>query len=309
MKTIMPMMTPKVKTGTSHQMKDKTMVWIMLGPAVLLLLLLSIVPLAYSIWISLHDWVLPNKLSQSSFSGIQNYITILKDAQFWGSIGRTFVFVGVSVTLELCIGIGAALILNQAFFGSKLLQTVMLIATFTSSIVVGTLWRMMMNPSIGILNYYLGKLGIEAPDWLGSNSWSLISVMLVNLWQWMPFVMIVAVAALATLPAEPFEAADLDGAGRIQKFLHITIPLIKPSLLVIVLIRIMDSFREFTIIFSMTKGGPGVSSETVTILNYNIFSYNQIALAATIAIISTFIVIFMINYLVNRVGNEVWHEK
>jgi multiple sugar transport system permease protein len=309
MKTKMPSLTPELKIGTSYRIKDKSLLRIMLGPAVMLLLLLSIFPLAYSIWISLHDWVLPNKLSNSTFSGIQNYITILKDGQFWGSIGKTFIFVGASVSLELIIGIGAALILNQAFFGSKLLQTIMLIATFTSSIVVGTLWRMIMNPSIGLLNYYLGKLGIEGPDWLGSNTWSLISVTLVNVWQWMPFVMIVAVAALATLPTEPFEAADLDGANRFQKFLHITLPLIKSSLLVIILIRIMDSFREFTIIFSMTKGGPGVSSETVTILNYNIFSYNQIALSATIAIISTFIVIVIINYLVNKVGNEVWHEK
>jgi multiple sugar transport system permease protein len=309
MKNKIPLLTSVRNTANSYRMKDKTLIWFLLGPAVLLLLVLSIFPLVYSLWISMHDWVLPNSLGNSDFSGLDNYITILKDGQFWGSVGKTLFFVGIGVCLELIIGIGAALILNQAFPGSKFLQTVMLIATFTSSIVVGTLWRMMLSPTMGLVNFYLGNLGIEAPDWLGSNSWSLISVMLVNVWQWMPFVMIVAVAALATLPAEPYEAADLDGAGRFQKFVSITLPLIKPALLVIVLIRIMDSFREFTIIFSMTKGGPGVSSETLTILNYNLFSYNQISLAATIAIIATFIVVFAINFLVNKVGNEVWHEK
>jgi multiple sugar transport system permease protein len=309
MKSKTPLLASVLKVGTSSRMKDKSFVWILLGPAVVLLLLLSIFPLLYSIWISLHDWVLPNSLGQAPFSGLDNYIAILKDGQFWRSVGRTIVFVGASVGVELIIGIGAALILNQAFPGSKLLQTIMLIATFTSSIVVGTLWRMMMNPTMGLVNYYLGKLGIEGPDWLGTNSWSLVSVILINIWQWMPFVMIVAVAALATLPTEPFEAADLDGANRFQKFVSITLPLIKPALLVIVLIRIMDSFREFTIIFSMTKGGPGVSSETVTIFNYNTFAYNQISLAATMAIIATVIVVAAINFLVNKVGNEVWHEK
>jgi multiple sugar transport system permease protein len=285
---------------------EKMIVLLLLAPAIIILVLLSVYPLIYSVRISLFDWTLPNSFAASKFIGFNNYVDILKSGEFWGSTIRSFIYVSVGVFTQLILGVGAALLFNRPFFGNKVLRMLMLTATVTSSIVAGTLWRLMMDPSNGLINYYLRFLGIDGPAWLGDRYWSMVSIIIVDIWQWTPFIMIVALASLASMPEEPFEAASLDGASSSQKFLHITMPFLKSALLVAIMIRIMDAFREFTIIYSLTKGGPGSASETLTILGYNQFQNREVSVAATVSILMAVIVTVVSSYLIKKVGDEVW---
>lgn len=227
--------------------------------------------MVYSLSLSFHDWNII-RAEGWKWIGIDNYKTILfEDPYFPAAFKVTLFYVAGTVSLQFALGLLIALILNQIV--GKLtgfLRTTLIIPTIMTPVVVGIIWRLMYNPDIGMLNYFLTMFGFSPVNWTGMPGTALPSVMMADIWEWTPFMALVMLAGLQALPQEPFEAALVDGASSWQTFRYITLPLLVPTMLVALLIRLMDAFKTFDLVFVLTQGGPGMSTE---ILNYYTYRY------------------------------------
>lgn len=262
--------------------------WFLL-PGLLFLFVIDLVPLLYSAWISLYDWWLirPRNIR---FVGLGNYLQLATDAEAWRAVAVTGFFTVGAVALEFLIGLALALLFAQPFRFLRPLRVLLLLPLFVVPVVGGTMWRVIFHPDIGVLNYYLARLGFGQPAWLSDPQFALVSIMLVDAWRTIPFMFLVIYAGLEVLPAELFEAAAVDGASAWQAFRHITIPLLTYIMLVAVLIRGMDAFREFDIIFVLTGGGPGTATQTIQMLNYRAFGLGHMGMANAIGIMTLVLV-------------------
>jgi multiple sugar transport system permease protein len=240
-------------------------VWF-LAPVVVFLLLLTFIPTLYLFYLSLSRWDVMTR--SPAFIGLTNYLHIMRDPVFWASLQRTLVFVFSAVTIQLVLGFAIALLVNRPHIrGIGIMRTLIILPMSITPIVVGLMWRILYNPSFGLINSTLASLGIAGPEWLGSRDTALLSVILVDVWQWTPFMFLMMTAGLQSLPIEPFEAARVDGASGLQTFQLITLPMMKPIILIALLFRIIDGFKVSTFdpIFIMTKGGPGSITQTLNI--------------------------------------------
>jgi multiple sugar transport system permease protein len=201
--------------------------------------------------------------------------------------------------VQLLLGMGIALLLQRQVIARGLLRTALLLPMMTTPVVVGLIWRFMYNPTQGILNYLLGQVGLPTPNWLGSLQTGFIAVMIADIWEWTPFMVLILLAALQTLPQEPFEAAAIDGASAWQAFLHITLPLLRPTIVVAVLIRAIDSFKTFDLVYVLTNGGPGTSTETLSFYTYKWgFKFFQMGYASALSFVMLIMVIIFANVLI-----------
>jgi multiple sugar transport system permease protein len=249
----------------------------MLLPALILLGGLVVYPLCYSVWISLR-----------SYAGdltLNNYLSLLRDPVFYIALRNTVFFTVVSVALEVLIGLGLALALQTVQPGKRnLIRSILLLPLMVAPAVAALEWRWLFNDQYGLIGYLASCLKVHAPLWLADPKVALWSVVLVDLWIATPFVMLVLNAALHNLPSEPYEAATLDGASNWQLFCFLTVPFLKPAILVIFLIRVIDALRVFDIVFVLTKGGPGYSTETLTMYAYRLsFSFQQFGKGAALS--------------------------
>lgn len=241
------------------------------APTVFVLLCIVIFPLIFSLSLSLHDW---NIFRQEGWQwrGLGNYADILfLDPYFRQSLKVTVFFLLGTVPLQFILGLAVALILyriTRKIIG--FLRTTLIVPAIMTPIVVGIIWRLMYNPDLGMLNYLLSLIGLPPVNWTGMPMSALPSVMMADIWEWTPFMALILLAGLQALPREPYEAAVVDGASNWQSFRYITLPLLSPVMLVAILIRLMDSFKTFDLIFVLTQGGPGMSTET---LNYYTYRY------------------------------------
>ncbi|CAA7600910.1 Binding-protein-dependent transport system inner membrane component [Acididesulfobacillus acetoxydans] len=283
------------------RIKDKHYVALFLAPAIAALILLTIYPMLYSLKISFFNWNLTVPGSQNQFVGLQNYAEILKHGEFWHSLWITICFTFFSVLFCMVIGTSLAFLMFQNLKGASIVRTFVISAMVIAPIIVGTAWRLMYNPGWGLINYFLSVAGIGGRPFLAQASTVLPALIVVDVWEWSPLVMVIVLAGLQGLSPEVYESARVDGASRWQTFIHITLPLLKPALLLSLLIRTMDAFRTFDTIYAMTGGGPGRSSENLNILMYNTaFEYFQVSKAASMALLSL-IVITVICTLIFRV--------
>ena len=246
--------------------------WILfLAPTVIVLLGLVVFPLVFSLSLSLHDWNVI-RTAKWKFIGLGNYSTILfEDPYFRKAFVVTVLYLIGTVPVQFALGLGVALILyriTRKIIG--LLRTTMVIPAIMTPIVVGIIWRLMYNPDMGMLNYLLSLIGLPPVNWTGMPVSALPSVMMADIWEWTPFMALIMLAGLQALPREPLEAAVVDGASNWQTLRLIILPLISPVMLVAILIRLMDSFKTFDLIFVLTQGGPGMSTE---VLNYYTYRY------------------------------------
>ena len=236
-----------------------------IAPALAVLLSLSIYPLIYSITISLQQ-----ETSSGVVWGIGNFARLVSDSFFLTAMAHTFVYAAAALTCEFLLGLGLALLLNSQMRGRGIFRASLLVPMMLPSVVVGVVWRLMLNPDFGAINGTLRWLGIntESLTWTASPKLAMLSVIAVDVWQWTPFVFLVLLAGLQAIPQEPYEAALIDGSSRWQTFRHVTLPLLKPAILIVLLLRTMDLLRVFDQIFILTEGGPGFATETISLYIY-----------------------------------------
>ncbi len=249
------------------QFQDFKIGWLFVLPALAFLSITSLIPLAYSLGVSFTNFNLLRPDRPLQFVGFQNYLTGIRDTEFTTAAWNTILIIGGSLALQFLIGLMLSLILSQERKGFRVWRTVLLIPNIVAPVVVGVLWRLMLNPDYGIVKLGLAELGLDLP-WLAHPIWSRVAVVMVETWSWTPFVMLTLIAGLKSLSDTPFEAARIDGAGGFQIFRYITLPMIKPVLAVTFLLRLMDAFKMFDTIYVLTYGGPGLATEVLSLRIY-----------------------------------------
>src|SRR5262245_347414 len=257
---------PKLKRSFSaHNRRDVIFAVLLIAPALSVLLLLSIYPLIYSITISLQT-----ETAEGVKWGAANFTRLISDKFFLTAMAHTFIYATAALFFEFSIGLTLALILNSQTRGRGLFRAALLVPMMFPTVVVGVVWRLMLNPNFGAINGTLKELGLntEPLTWTASPKLALVSVIAVDVWQWTPFVFLVLLAGLQAIPQEPYEAALIDGSSRWQTFRYVTLPLLKPAILIALLLRTMDLLRVFDQIFILTEGGPGFATETISLYIY-----------------------------------------
>ena len=237
-------------------------------PAVSVLIVTQVYPLLYSAYFSLFDWTLARSPQPGAFIWFQNYSRAFNDHVFMQAVSTTAVFAVSATVFELLIGFLLAYLTVGERFLVQVSRTILLMPMVIAPVAVGTMWRMMFSARAGLLNHLLELVGINGPDWLGNPSVALVALIIVDVWQWSPFVMIIYAAAITSLPAEPFRAAAVDGASRWQIFRHITMPLLLPVTLLILMFRFIDALLTLDIVVTTTFGGPGFRTHTVSFWIY-----------------------------------------
>jgi multiple sugar transport system permease protein len=232
----------------------------MILPLLLVLGIIVAYPLGYSLWLSLEDFeiIRPNDVS---FVGLEQYGDLLADEEYLTAMRNTFVFVAVAVSLELAIGLALALALRRQRLVRNLTRSLLLTPMFVTPIAVGLMFRFLLNEQLGIIPRLLNGIGISIP-FFGPDL-ALLSLALIDVWQWTPFMLLLLLAGLESLPEQPFEAARVDGAGAWMTFTRVTLPLLGPVIVVAVLIRGLDALKVFEYVFAITQGGPGTATETI----------------------------------------------
>jgi multiple sugar transport system permease protein len=258
-------------------------------PAVLLVGVLALYPLVYTVVLSTRSYDLG--LRSYSFVGLTHYATALAGQRFWDAFARTFTFTALSVAGSIVLGMVMALILNREFRGARWARTAFLLPMVATPVATSLVWMMMFNPTLGVLNYFLQLVGLPPSVWVADPTLVIPSLVLVDIWHFAPFAMLILLAGLRSLPSEPFESAMIDGASRWQSFWRITVPLLRPVLVVVLIFRTIDSLKVFDIIYVITAGGPGFSSETLYVYAYNqAFKYLDIGYGSAVIVVFTAIV-------------------
>jgi multiple sugar transport system permease protein len=253
-------------------------------PALIVLIMVLAVPLAYDIIVSFFDKSLKHP-GLGNFIGLKNYINDLHNDEFTGSVVTTWIFTIGVVSIEFLLGLLIALGLNALGKGKNLIFTIIIIPMMITPVAVGLTWRLILHPQLGIINYLLSFLGIPKIAWLGDSKLALPTVMFVDIWQNIPYMVLVLMAGLVTLPREPFEAASIDGASRTQSFFRLTIPMMMPTFSVVILLRAIMSFKTYDLIYVMTRGGPGTVTQVISYTIYNqAYRYLNTGTAASMSI-------------------------
>ena len=258
----------------------------LLGPALVLLLLTTTAPLIYLVWTSLQriDLGMP---WLTGFAGLGNYLKMGDDPRFWNSLLLTFVYTGSTVILQVVVGLSLALLVMQFPRGQALLRIAAILPIVLAPVVVGLFWRtLVLAPDFGLVDLVTRALGLGSHNWLGDPQLALISVIAIHTWQWTPFAFLVLLATLSTLPPDVYEAARLDRAGAWQRFRHLTLPLIRPAVVMVVILRTMTALSAFAAIFAATGGGPGSATEILNLYAYRTsFSELNLGYGASLAMV------------------------
>ncbi len=277
----------------------------LVAPLVALLVAVLIYPLVFSFWVSLLDYKL-TAIGQGQFIGLVNYRGLLDNPSYWKAMANTLIFVGLAVGLELVLGFGLALLLHSSVPLRHLFRSVLLTPMFITPIAVGLMFRFLLNSQLGVIPYLLQKLGLQV-DWFGPRL-ALFSIVLIDVWQWTPFMLLLLLAGLESLPVEPFEAARVDGASGWALVRHITIPLMRPVILAAVIIRMLDAFKVFEYVYAITQGGPGEQTEVIQFHIYRVgFRYFEMGEAAAMGytlIGITLVLVAVLFYILRR--ERIW---
>lgn len=265
---------------------DKHLKAIFVTPSIIFILLMIIIPLLYNFAMSFTDWQM-SIVEEPKFVGLNNYIEVFKDERFQNSVWRTVVFSVIAITMQTVLGVALAVLINRKFHGRRLVQALMLLPVVATPVALGMVWNLMLEPSIGIGNVIVQALGFEPRAFLSTSSFeSMLWLILIDVWEWTPMVMLMVYGGLMTIPLSPYESALIDGANKWQTFTKITLPLASPSILVAVLMRLIDVIKTYDIIYATTGGGPSFATETINIYGYlNMFSYYRFGKASAISVL------------------------
>ncbi len=281
------------KTGITPKEREKRLGFILLLPTLLMLVVITLYPTLYSIWISLHNLVLTNPKS-NPFIGLMNYYDLLKDRDIWISFGVTVVLVIGCVVIETVLGMVLALLFNRNFRGKNILFPIFLLPVMITPIVVGLQWRYLYNGEFGALAWLFRSIGVQNYSILTFSNTALPGVMVADIWEWTPFMFLLFLAGLNSLPVEPFEAARVDGASAWRQFWDLTLPLMRRVLLIGLLLRTMDTFKMFDIVYIMTQGGPGLATETIAMRIFRLcFKFFFMGKGAALSLIVLVIIVII----------------
>lgn len=249
------------------KISGRTGKYIFIAPTAVILSFFILYPLIFSLVISFYAYTFVSP-GFDTFVGLTNYLIILKDKYFWNSLFIILKFVGLVVPLEFLVGFTIALLLNRKIKLKSFFYAILVIPMLISPVAVALMWRMLLHPQLGIVNYMLSLFKVQPVNWLGSSKTAFLTIVMVDIWQSFSFTMLILLAGLVSLPKEPYQAVKIDGASTTQTFFFITLPLMKPVIFVALLLRAIFAFKTFDLVYIMTGGGPGVSTD---ILSYYIY--------------------------------------
>lgn len=257
-------------------------------PVILFLLVFIIFPIVYNLILSFQNVTVYNFKGHHAFAGLASYIKTFKDPVFYTALGNSVLFTVLSLVFQFSIGFALALFFNRSFPGRGLMRSLMLLAWMLPVVITASVFQWMLNGDYGVVNYILQCLGIihEPHSWLSENGTALLSTIVANIWVGIPFNMIILLSGLQGLPEQLYEAAKLDGAGKMLQFRHITLPLMRPTILILLMLGIINTFKVFDMIFIMTAGGPVNSSNVLPIYAYQLsFTKFQFSQGASVSMI------------------------
>lgn len=255
-------------------------------PAFAALVLTTTFPLVYLVWTSFFklDLTMP---WLSGFTGADNYVRMLEDARFWSSLKLTAIYTGTTVVLQVLVGLGLALLVMQIPKGQGVLRVAAILPIVLAPVVVGLFWRtLVLAPDFGVVDFVTRTLEMGSYNWLGDPQLALVSVIAIHTWQWTPFAFLVMLASLSALPPDIYEAARIDRASAWRRFRHITLPLIRPAIIVVIILRVMTALSAFAAIFAATGGGPGTATEILNLYAYRMsFTELSIGYGSALAVV------------------------
>ena len=276
---------------------DKTMLVL---PATLFLILFSIYPLIFSFRLVFFKWFL-NKPNPPSFIGLSNIQNVLLDARFWNSLKVTLIILLIAVTIETLAGLFLSLLFRDKVYGKRIIISLLMIPIMISPMVIGIIWRFILNPEIGIANYILKMVGLQPLIWLGDIKYALSTIILIDIWQWTPFLFIIFLSGMQGISPNLYEAAEVDGASEWGLIRYITIPMLKPIMYIGILIRSIDSFKMFDLVYILTRGGPVKSTETACLDIFKTgFNFFYLGKASTMSYILLIIMTFLIQRFIGK---------
>ena len=292
-------------------MKNNSFKYILLAPALILILATTIYPLLQSFWISLHNWDLKVSAEMGPFVGADNYIRAFSDSEFWNSVFITLIFTVCTVILTLVLGIAVALLLSKEKRILSYLRAVLIIPFAMSAALIGYSWRFMLNSDYGLFTKIMNFL-IPAQShtvWLGTPLTSIAALVSVVVWIWLPFMSLMFISGLMGMSKEVFEAAQMDGASPLRTLIHITLPMLRPIILIAAILMTMFALKAFDPVVTLTQGGPGNSTEVLNFLIYKIgFRYFDMGYASALGYILALITIgFVVIYMRRLVKGDDWN--
>jgi len=270
---------------------NKRIQYAFMAPTILFIIVLVTFPIIYTIRISMSSWQMGSN-EAIDFIGLSNYAEFLTDSRFWDAFGRTILYTVIAVSIEAILGILIALMVGRIKKGTNIVRTIFLLPMVATPVTIGILWKLMYDPTIGLFNMILTAVGLPKGTWLSSSSTVFPSLILMDVWEWTPMVMLMILAGMSGLGEDIFESARVDGANERQMVFKITLPMLAPTILMAILLRMIDCLKTFDQIYSTTSGGPGYSSENLNILSYRYaFEYFYMGKACALLILF-FIVVF-----------------
>lgn len=296
-----PQVTPYRAAGRRH-LSDRQILLLFILPTMILLICMNLIPLIYSLFLSFTEYSVISG-TPPAWVGVDNYTQILTSADFWANFATTGRFAILSVVLETAVGFGLALLLRYKFRGSGIITTLILVPMMLSPIVVATFWKLIFNPSYGIFNYLIGFTNPNtAPEWLGRSDLAMWAIVIVDTWMWSPFVMLLCLAGLSAIPDYLYEAASIDRASAWFQFRRITLPQVMPLLLIAVLFRTIEAFKQFDLVMGLTGGGLG--TETVSVRLYRLAFQGQFdtGMSSALAYIILVVIIAISNLLIRALN-------
>ena len=280
--------------------------WPFVIPALVVVLAVIMFPWLFTIWMSFNEWKVG---SPTTFVGFANYLRLPTDPRFVEAVEHTLVYTALSVLLPVIFGTFAAVVFHTKFPFRGVLRAIFIMPMMATPVAIALVWTMMFHPQLGVLNYLLSLVGIPPQLWVFHPATVIPSLVLVETWQWTPLVMLIVLGGIAALPTEPYESAQLDGAGMWQMFRYITLPLILPFIFIAAMIRTIDAVKSFDIIFAITQGGPGSASETINVYLYSVaFVYYDLGYGSAIAVVFFALIVVLAAVLLYLRQRTLWTE-
>jgi multiple sugar transport system permease protein len=293
------------RRGRRRGLSQKRLAAAMVSPSLIVIAIVAAYPIAYAIWLSLHQYSVRVQ-GLSRWVGFDNYLDALKSNEFWSSVKTTFVFTGISVTLELVLGIIMALLMHEAFRGRSVLRAVVLVPWAVLTVGTAIMWKSIFEPDLGFANQVLRALHLPGGNtvWLGQNGYALAVMIFADVWKTAPFMALLILAGLQVIPDEVYDAAKVDGATAWQRFLYITLPLLRPAILVALIFRTLDALRIFDLPFVLTQGANGTTS--LSLYAYQQLTQNRLIGPGSALAVLTFIIVMAVSFLYIRlVGGNI----
>lgn len=292
-----------------HRTRQRKIFLIFLLPVMLILFLITLYPMIYAGWLSFRNYDLARPFIPRVFVGWRNYQEILSSGPFLHALLNTFRLMAMTLSIQLVLGVGIALLVTQRLPGMGIARTLLLIPMMISPVIVGLVWLFLYFPELGYLNYFLSVVGIDPVGWITTIDWALWAIAIADIWQWTPFVMMGTAAAIHSLSPEPYEAARIDGNSRLDVFLRVTLPQLKPVLISLMFLRAIDAFRIYDIIFVLTKGGPGNSTEVLSLFIYReSFTLWRMGVGAAASFVSLAIIVILITLFFKSLQRDQSHS-